>query len=175
LPACSKSLPNGSYTKFVSRRCGYVQRSKRFERVESERGEAGCRLGIVAVLRMPISPWRSFFCEPFVGPYRPASWEHQGSSAASKGVIMMTPPDFQRLEMLLRICATNVARCQEVVRRSSALVKRAKKLLDVCQETLSDRESAGLKSIGSAQRAVAASERLLVASNRRMPDVKRLS
>ena len=75
----------------------------------------------------------------------------------------MTQSEFQRIESLLRVCDTNITRCQKVVLRSSALVEQAKKLIEVFQKTLKDREAAALKSVDLSRQAAHASEQLLAA------------
>jgi hypothetical protein len=76
----------------------------------------------------------------------------------------MTQSEFQRVEILLLLCATNITRCQEVVTRSSALVERAKKLIEVCQKTLKDKEAV-LKRVALSRAAAHVSERLLAAQS----------
>jgi hypothetical protein len=60
---------------------------------------------------------------------------------------MMTQSEFQRIETLLRVCASNIARCQQIATRSSVLVEGAKKLVEDCQKTLRDKEADTLKSV----------------------------
>ena len=87
----------------------------------------------------------------------------------------MTQSEFQRIENLLRVCDTNIARCQGVVTRSSALVERAKKLIEVCQKTVKDREAAVLRSVISSRQVGHASKLLLAVQTNELPRSQNVS
>src|SRR5262249_29087718 len=50
--------------------------------------------------------------------------------------LIMTASEFQTVENLLRACAANTEHCRKVLARASALVNRAKKLIQFSQEHL---------------------------------------
>jgi hypothetical protein len=83
---------------------------------------------------------------------------------------MMTQSEFERIETLLRVCATNIKHCQEIATRSSILVERAKKLIEDCQKSLKDKEAATLKSVKLSRQVARASQQLL-ATQRKLPSL----